>query len=139
MIEYLELPIKQCGSIYTGFQFTYEVTDPDTHVVSEIPFPLTDYTAFAKLRPSPRSDTIWGEFTTENGRLVIEQDEGILRLVIDWNDADFDPMFAAAMASDECKVYAHFDLFLVPPNNPNVAMFEGKWPITLAVSRENDA
>lgn len=68
------------GTTFTRVIAIEQPTTEDPEVYE--PYPLTDHTARMQVRRTVESSTVIISLTTENGRITIDEDDGIITLTI---------------------------------------------------------
>jgi len=100
------------------FERIFTITDPDGELLD-----LTGWTARMQIRPEIDSETVMVELTTENGRIVLGDEEGTVTLTL---TADITEDF------DDEGVY---DLELVDTYDRVYRLLKGKVKVELEVTR----
>lgn len=92
---------------------------------AEVPVDLVGCEARAQIRPELESATVLLELTTVNGRIVLGEEPGKIRIVITDEDT-------AALTFDS----AVYDLYIDFPNGTSVRRMAGAVSLTKAVTRD---
>lgn len=95
-----------------------------TTVANATPFDLTNFTARSQVRPTFVSNTIWAEWTTENGGLTLHGASGKI-----------DMYSSASLTANMPAQTGVWDIELVSPTGEVIRMLEGPAEVTPEVTR----
>lgn len=124
-------PVKKDLEIWQGktydmpFTFGRAIKDENGIVVDTEATNLGGYTARMQLRPTVESETVTLELTTENGRIEIEAEYGIVRLFLTATET-------AALAVGSYK----YDLELITASGRVYGPLYGKVKVKAEVTRD---